>query len=218
MPIKDVIGIFVALVKNLCIDIYTRIRNEKWKIINSHNFTTIGNDFDFNRVSVGIGTYGKLTVLLHNSDYYLKIGNYCSIAPNVIFVPASEHKTNSFSTYPFKKKIVNSSIYEATSKGNIYIDDDVWIGVGAIILSGVHIEQGSVIAAGSVVVKDVPAYSVVAGNPAKIIKYRFNQDIINKLLSIDFSQINDEFIKKNIESIYTPITSNSDFSYLPHKL
>ena len=76
---------------------------------------------------------------------------------------------------------------EALSKGDIIVEDDVWIGQGATIMSGVHIGQGAVIGAGSIVNKDIEAYSVVAGVPAKLIKMRFPPNIITKLLEIDYS-------------------------------
>lgn len=75
------------------------------------------------------------------------------------------------STYPFRNNILKKQL-DTCNKGNIRIDDDVWIGEGALFLSGVHVGQGAVIAARSVVVKDVPPYAVVGGNPAGLIKYR----------------------------------------------
>ena len=80
------------------------------------------------------------------------------------------HTLNNISTYPFKTALLNYKNEEAISKGNIIIDDDVWIGFGATIMSGVHIGQGAVIAAGSVVTKDVPPVAVAAGNPVRFIK------------------------------------------------
>lgn len=71
--------------------------------------------------------------------------------------------------------------HEATSKGDIVVKDDVWIGYGSIILSGVHIGQGAVIAAGSVVSHDVPPYAIVGGVPARLIKYRFSEEMTKKL-------------------------------------
>lgn len=76
----------------------------------------------------------------------------------------------------------------ASCKGAIIVDDDVWIGESAIIMAGVHIGRGAVIGAGAVVTKDVPPYAVAVGTPAKIVKYRFDHETIDKLLKIDFNK------------------------------
>jgi serine acetyltransferase len=98
---------------------------------------------------------------------------------------------------------------EATSKGDIIIKDDVWIGANAIILSGVTIGQGALIGAGAVVTKDVPPYAIVGGNPAKVIKYRFSEKVIKKLLEFDFSKLDQNKIKTNIEALYKNITDEN---------
>lgn len=98
---------------------------------------------------------------------------------------------------------------EALSKGNIIIEDDVWIGQGAIILSGVTIGRGSVIGAGAVVAKDIPPYSIVVGNPGKVIKKRFSDEIIEKLMKVDYSKLDENKIKYNIDLLYTEINENN---------
>jgi len=103
---------------------------------------------------------------------------------------------------------------EARSKGIIKIDDDVWIGYGATIMSGVHIEQGAVVAAGAVVTKDVPPYAVVGGVPAQIIKYRFENKIIEKLLQIDFSKIDEKIVRQNINKLYISVDENIDLNWI----
>ena len=115
------------------------------------------------------------------------IGKKCSIASNVTFILAN-HLTDRFTTYPsphslFNHKKGNKSGY---SKGDILIKNDVWIGANSTILDGITIGNGAVIAAGSVVVKNVPAYGIVGGNPAKLIKYRFSPEIIAKIESLRF--------------------------------
>lgn len=177
----------------------------EWRKKNPHNSTGAENGFDIARVSVGNGTYGGIYALTHGTSSNLKIGDYCSIAPNVCFVLSSEHPHNTLSTYPFRVKIMNAHS-DASSKGDIIIDDDVWIAYGAIILSGVHIGQGAIIAAGAVVSNDVPPYAIVGGVPAKVIKYRFPHEIIEKLMRFDFSQIHAEDIKQNIDLLYTPLS------------
>lgn len=100
-------------------------------------------------------------------------------------------------------------IREARSKGSIVIKDDVWVGANSLILSGVTIGQGAVVAAGSVVTKDVPPYAIVGGNPAKIIRYRFEEKIIKKLLKIDYSKINPDKIIPNIKYWYEQVTEKN---------
>lgn len=164
----------------------------KWKKNNKHNLTYIKDCFDISKVKVGKKTYGEIKVLTYgNEDEKLIIGNYCSIAGNVKFILGGNHNYKSLSTYPFKVKIGNEKA-EANTKGPIIVKDDVWIGENATILSGVTIEQGAIISAGSVVTKNIPPYAIVGGIPARIIKYRFNESIINELLKIDFSKIDDQ--------------------------
>ncbi|MGN9105593.1 DapH/DapD/GlmU-related protein [Oliverpabstia intestinalis] len=91
---------------------------------------------------------------------------------------------------------------ESFAKGDIRVDDDVWIGYGASIMSGVHIGQGAVVAAGAVVTKDVPPYAIVGGVPAKVIKYRFEPEMIEELLKVDYSELTKEDIEKHIDDLY----------------
>lgn len=175
---------------------------KKWRKLNLHNTTAPKNYFNQKLVNVGNYTYGELDVHHYGDENSLKIGNFCSIAPNVVFLLKDDHPLNFLSTFPFKVKALNYRCYEATSNGDIIVDDDVWIGWGAIILSGVHIEQGAVIAAGAVVTNDVPAYSVVGGCPARVIKYRFSEDIIKELLRIDYSKLSFNDIKEHIDLLY----------------
>ncbi len=162
--------------------------------------------------SVGKHTYGfnKNNVLFHSESQKerLIIGDFCSFAPNVAFILASEHSYKGLSTYPFKVKILGED-FEAQSKGDIVIKDDVWIGLNSIILSGVTINQGAIVAAGSVVTKDVPPYAIVGGNPAKVIKYRFEPEIIEKLVKFDYSKLTEEKIKILGEKLYTEITKDN---------
>lgn len=145
--------------------------------------------FEFDRVKVGEGSYGGLNVLVNGEgDAKLEIGRYCSIAYGVKFILQSEHPYRGIATYPFKVKC-GLQKEEASSKGSIVVGDDVWIGMDAIICSGVKIGQGAIIAAGSVVVKDVEPYSIVGGNPAKHIKYRYDDPELRKRMEkLDWSR------------------------------
>jgi virginiamycin A acetyltransferase len=140
------------------------------------------------------------------------IGKKCSIAMNCTF-SFSNHLVDTFSSYPsdrslFSHKKGNPSSY---SRGDIVIKNDVWIGVNCTILDGITIGNGAVIAAGSIVTKDVPPYAIVGGNPAKIIRYRFPADIINEIENTKFWDMNiDEIDKfdihtKNIEDLLNKI-------------
>lgn len=190
----------------------------KWRKLNSHNFTTAKNAFNIKLVKIGVGTYGELNIrhFGNEAEEYVEIGNYCSIAPEVIFITGGEHKLNYISSYPFKTKIVNNDI-EAFSKGPILIEDDVWIGYGSKILSGVKIGQGAVVGAGSVVTKDVPPYAIVGGTPAHIIKYRFNDSLIQELLKIDYSKMSPDFIKLHIDDLYVNLQDKEQCKWMPKK-
>lgn len=189
---------------------------KKWRFLNMHNETTAECIFNLNLVSVGKKTYGGINVLTFNEISKLRVGNYCSIGPDVIFIVSADHFVHNISTYPFKVKILNER-FEGISKGDIIVDDDVWIGYGATILSGVHIHQGAVIAAGAVVTKDVPPYAIVGGAPANIIKYRFDEKIIEKLLKIDFGKLTEETVREHIDELYRNVDENTDLSWLPEK-
>jgi acetyltransferase-like isoleucine patch superfamily enzyme len=186
---------------------------KKWRVLNSHNSTKLEffpvNEEFFNRVRVGIGTYGPIKAIYSDADNeYLTIGNYCSIGSGSTFMLGSEHGYKGITTFPFRVKILGE-FSEAKSKGPIILGDDVWLGENVLVLSGVSVGKGAVVAAGSVVVKDVPPYAIVGGNPAKVIKYRFSPEIIEKLMVIDLTKLNENSIRENIELLYTDITESN---------
>lgn len=150
--------------------------------------------FDTKNVHIGNYSYGIINVS-SDTDNKLIIGNYCSIAENVKFLLGLDHPTNLVSTYPFKSYFMSG--IDAISKGDIIVDDDVWIGYGATILSGVHISQGAIIAVGEVVTKDIPPYAIVGGVPANILKYRFSKEIVQELLKINYEHLKLQIILKN---------------------
>lgn len=182
----------------------------KWRKLNNHNFTEMGSRmYDFKRVSVGNGTYGVINVIQfdNNSNGNLRIGHFCSIAPEVSFVIDGEHNYKYVSTYPFKQRYLDGQDV-SESKGNIDVGDDVWIGYRATILSGVSIGQGSIIAAGAVVVSDVLPYTIVGGVPAKIIGKRFEDDVIDEMMKLDYSELSNNKISIISDLLYKKVTVN----------
>lgn len=185
----------------------------RWMESNVHNKTSLGripdDDSFFDAINIGKATYGMINAVYSgNPDERLTIGNYCSISGDSIFLLGSEHGYRSVSTYPFLVKCYGRR-QEAETKGPIILEDDVWVGDNAIILSGVRIGQGAVIAAGSVVVKDVPKYAIVGGNPAKILKFRFSEPVIMKLVEIDWSKFDPSDFKGRPDMLYEEITEQN---------
>lgn len=143
--------------------------------------------YENDKVSIGEFTYGIPTVRTYeNDETKLRIGKFCSIAECVTILCGGLHRVDWISTYPFNMYLQDYNYIEGhpITKGDIAIGNDVWIGRGVTILSGVTIGDGAVIAANATVSKDVAPYTVVGGVPAKLIKKRFSDDIIDKLLDI----------------------------------
>ncbi len=190
------------------------IQRLRWQKANAHNHTSARCVPDISKVQIGRFTYGEINVLAHGTgDEKLIIGDFCSIAPEVTFILSSDHPYKGISTYPFKVMLFKED-KEAVSKGNIVLKDDVWVGLGSIILSNVTIGQGAVVAAGSVVTKDVEPYAIVGGNPAKFIKYRFNENIRKKMQAFNFASLTQEQLKKAKDVLYTELTDENVDSIL----
>ncbi|EJR45835.1 hypothetical protein IIM_05021 [Bacillus cereus VD107] len=127
--------------------------------------------------------------ILYHFDFIgdkLKIGKFCAIASNVKFIMnGANHNTSSFTTFPFGAfggdLEVGLENLSGGFKGDTVIGNDVWIGYNATIMPGVKIGDGAIIATNSVVTKDIPPYSIVGGNPAKLIRYRFDEETIDIL-------------------------------------
>lgn len=193
------------------------LRKKKWNNLYPNNETIAMNDFDFNHVSLGLGSYGELNVVDFGGSNKLYIKNYVSIAQNVTFMLNAEHYTNHVSTFPFKVKILKTEQLESFGYGDIIVDDDVWIGYGAAIMSGVHIGQGAIVAAGAIVTKDVPPYAIVGGVPAKIIKYRFEPEMIEELLKVDYSKLTKEMIEEHIDDLYSELKDKKQIDWMPKR-
>lgn len=174
----------------------------EWKLKNPNNDTYPVKYFSIDLVSVGDHCYGPIDVYSFDTQGEgLIIGKYCSIAKDVRFILGGNHRTDCLMTFPVMNKFISPKVNESFTKGKIVLEDDVWIGVGATILSGVRIGQGCAIAAGSVVTKSFPPFSIIGGNPAKIIKMRFNETTIAALQTaeITIGVIEPSFISQNIE-------------------
>jgi putative acetyl transferase len=174
------------------------------------------NRFPIKSVQVGKDTYGELHILSYLPETeFLQIGNYVSIAPDVHFILSGNHQTETLFTYPIQSLLTNGHCpKDSVSKGAVIIEDEVWIGYGALILSGVTIGKGSIIAAGSVVTRDVPPYAIVGGNPAKIIRYRLPREVIELVKDTYLKDISHDILKKNLKQLYTPLHTPAEASQL----
>lgn len=201
--------------------LYTLSCREKckreWLKKNGHNNTVLLEYADISTVKVGNYTYGGLRVKNDRSDRKISIGSFCSIGNDVVFLVGQEHDYSRISTFPFKARCLRSEKFEASSKGDIIIDDDVWIGYGAKILSGVHIGQGAIVGAGAVVTKDVEPYAIVAGIPAKEIRKRFNKNMVEALLKVDYGKLTREIVEAHIEELYEPLVNKEQLQWFPKK-
>lgn len=154
--------------------------------------------------------FEKNNVLYHypiNHDR-LNIGSFCSIACGAKFIfTSANHSLGSLSTYPFpiffeEWGLDAKNITDAwDNKGDITVGNDVWIGYEAVILSGVTIGDGAIIGARAVVTKDVPPYTIVGGVPAKLIRRRFSDEVVEQLLRLRWWDWDDERIRRNIAAI-----------------
>lgn len=153
--------------------------------------------------------FEKKNVLYHypvNNDKLI-IGKFCSIAHGTRFLfNGANHKLNSLSTYPFavmnREWDLEIPVTDAwDNKGDIVIGNDVWIGFEAVIMAGVSIGDGAIIASRSVVTKHVEPYSIVGGVPAKLIRKRFPEEQIQKLLEMKWWDWSEELIKDHLDEI-----------------
>lgn len=137
--------------------------------------------------SIGSYSYGRPKVRFPESGRRLTIGRYCSIADKVEILLGGDHRLDWASTYPFaamRGLFPDAGAPEDyhASRGDVVIGHDVWLGSGCMILSGVTVGHGAVVAARAVVTRDVPAYAVVAGNPARVVRRRFDEATVAALV------------------------------------
>jgi virginiamycin A acetyltransferase len=207
----------IPIVRSIIRNYYKLKFDKKWRKQNCHNDTVAGaRMFPMEVVSVGKSTYGMLNIqsLFVTPNERLIIGNYVSIAPGVNFLMGVNHQTETITTFPLYSRLIKPLPIDATSKGPIIIEDEVWIGTNALIFSGVTVGKGAIIAAGAIVTKDVPPYAIVGGNPAKIIRYRYTDEIIKLLLPIKLIDLSDEWLRKHINLFYQKIENIEDVLHI----
>lgn len=137
----------------------------------------------------------------------LIIGKFCAIAAGIEFIMnGANHRINSVTTYPFNImghgwECSTPAMSDLPLKGDTVVGNDVWIGQNVTVLPGVHIGDGAIIGANSVVAKDIPAYHIAAGNPCKIIRKRFDDELIDYLLKLKWWDWSAEKIFRNLEAL-----------------
>ena len=165
--------------------------------------------------SIGAHTYGCPRVL--EADLAgLTIGRFCSIGPSVT-IALGNHRTDLVTTYPFKAiaGLVGGALWgpalqagpDHDTRGDVVIGDDVGLGANCTILSGVTIGTGAVVGAGTVVRRDLPPYAIVTGNPAEVVRYRFDAATIARLLRTEWWSWPDERIAE-----YLPLMLSTDIA------
>jgi len=145
---------------------------------------------------------GAFTYISNSEVYNCEIGSFTSIAPYAIIGGFGQHPTRWLSTHPafYSNALKANTTFTSDNSFDEYqithIGNDVWIGTRAMILDGVNIGNGAIVAAGAIVTKDVPDYAIVGGIPAKVIRYRFSNDIIEELLAWKWWDLPPKLLKK----------------------
>ena len=157
----------------------------KQKLLNKPKRSQQAFSKQYPRYKMGVNCYGTPHIKHAHPDTMLSIGNYCSVAKNVEIYLGGNHRIDWVSTYPFPPFFAQASHIQdyVTSRGDVTIGSDVWLCQNTTILSGVTIGHGAVVANGAVVTKNVEPYAIVAGNPAKFIRWRFDEPTREALLN-----------------------------------
>lgn len=165
-------------------------KKKKKKYSNYFLKDNLKNEINQNLAIIGKWSYGNPKIYRWDWKSKIYIGNFCSLGPEIKIIIGGNHRTDWVSTsqlpadtFNFEDTFLNAQKIKNYnySKGDLHIENDVWIGAFSIIFSGVRLGNGAVVAAGSVVTKDVDPYTIVGGNPARFIKKRFTSKQINFL-------------------------------------
>jgi len=157
-------------------------------------------------IDVGRYTYGAYRIDGSIAPH-TTIGSFCSIAPSAV-MGGTDHPLTYVSTHPFLYLANRGFVteddddYMREVNAPIVVEDDVWIGVNALLLPGVHVARGAVVAAGAVVTRDVPPYAIVAGVPARVVRHRVDEQRAERLLRIDWPGWSDATIRERLDGFY----------------
>ena len=213
--------VIISIIKQ---KIYKYLRNREWKrkgimvapYANCNNvefeeYVNVAHHAEIDECKIGkrtsIGRYSKI----RNAE----IGRYCSISWDVT-IGAMGHPMESVSThaFSFRKKFGLSENDYFLKHEKVIIGNDVWIGCNVVIMPGIEIGNGAVIGGGGIITKNVRPYEIVAGNPAKHLRFRFSDEIINRLLGIKWWEWDDRIIKDNISLFSHQINLNRNADVL----
>lgn len=198
--------------KNISIGFYSSIINSQLD-----EYVWIGEQCKINNCHLGKHTYLNSKVNIRNAE----IGSFCSIGSNVS-INIGKHPTNLISSHPAFYS--NNKCFQTFSDkmyfdeyGKVTIGNDVWIGSNVTIMGDIRIGNGAIVAYGAIVTKDVPPYAIVGGIPARVLKYRFDENTIKELLEIKWWELSDEFLKRHFKLFHDQMifiefyNSNKDY-------
>jgi acetyltransferase-like isoleucine patch superfamily enzyme len=189
--------------------LYLRQKNKQRRLANKPIKSLTQFKKKYPRYEIGHHCYGIPSIKYPHKDAILKIASYCSIARNVQIFMGGMHRTDWVTTYPFpafEQKAQHIQNF-ATSHGNVVIGSDVWLCQNATILSGVTIGHGAVVANGAIVTKDVAPYEIVGGNPAKHIRWRFDEPTREALLASTWWDWSEEEVLSVVDLICSDDTA-----------
>ncbi len=170
------------------------------------------------RAQIGRHSYAAPNVRTFAGDSTrLVIGNFTSIAGGVTFVLGGNHPIDRISTFPLRERLGLEGVHAdgfPSSKGDILVGNDVWIGTNATVLSGVKIGDGAVIGAGSLVTRDVPPFTLAVGTPARVLRERFSEEIRTELASLEWWNWPDELVAQAAHLLNDPIAHNDAIDQL----